>query len=356
MKRFVCIVLPFILLCMLCACGGASPGGGGTAKTLRIGVSAYDQYDTFISLLMERFHYYANEKNAGGDISITIIQESANGNQITQNDQVESFINAGCDVICVNLVDRTDVSVIIDKVEAAGIPALFFNRELVPEDLNRCDNLYYVGAEALVSGQMQGQLIVDLYNENPDDVDRNSDGIIQYVMLEGEAGHQDAIFRTEYSVNTLIDAGIDVERLDGAIASWTRTRAESKMTQWLAAYGPNGTTEKRMEVVFANNDDMALGAIDALKKTGLGRSEWPVIVGIDGTLEGLAAVKDNTMAGTVLNDADGQARALVELACSLYTGQPLPSDLTLLDEKYIRLPYEVITSENVQKYIDLYSQ
>ncbi len=395
MKRVFSIFLCLLLLGALAGCTPTPLATPVAGQSLRIGISMYNQYDTFITLLMERFHHYAKEKQQADGLDITIIQESANGNQMTQNNQVESFIKSGCDIICVNLVDRTDVAFILDKIEAAGVPTIFFNREPVAEDLQRSDNLYYVGADARQSGQLQGQLVLAMYQaeqawqeaQNPpaaDDasgthasdtaasqpaqatpdvplkkpltVDKNDDGIVQYVMLEGEAGHQDAIFRTEYSVGTLTNADIPVERLDGAIASWARARAETKMSQWLNQYGCDLTgREKCIEVVFANNDDMALGAIDALEKAAIPQEDWPVIVGVDGTREGLAAVAAGKMAGTVLNNADGQARAMLELACSLYTGADLPQDISLESGKYIRLPYETVTLENVQEYIAVYN-
>ncbi|MGD9559734.1 MAG: galactose ABC transporter substrate-binding protein [Oscillospiraceae bacterium] len=357
MKKLLCLLLTTALLCALPGCQSSRPPDGDEDLSLQIGVCTYDQYDTFISLLMERFHHYAREKELETGMTITISQEGAGGSQVAQNTQVENFIKAGCDILCVNLVDRTDASFIIDKAEAAGIPVLFFNRELVEEDLERCDDLYYVGAEAKASGQLQGQLAARLLADHMDEVDKNGDGTLQYVMLEGEAGHQDAIFRTEYSISTLTAAGYEVQRLASEIAGWSRARAETKMTQWMDQYGifPALVDEGCIELVFANNDDMALGAIDALEKANLSQTNWPLIIGIDGTREGLAAVKNGKMAGTVLNNADGQGRALLELAVSLRAQTPLPEEMTLEDGRYVRLPYLPVTPGNVDEYIALYS-
>lgn len=311
------------------------------ATDIRIGVTVYNQ-DTFISEMMEELLELAQQKEQESGVPITIIRESADGNQEAQNNQVESLIDAGCDVLCVNLVDRTDVSVIVDKAEAAGLPIVFFNRELVGEDLKRNDQLFYVGAKALESGRMQGEIIVDICHANFDRVDKNGDGVIQYAMLEGEAGHQDAVMRTEYSIKTLTEAGYKVERLEDEIANWVRSQAETKMSQWLTVHGGS------IEVVFANNDDMALGAIDALKRASIPSADWPLVVGIDGTRAGLTAVSTGEMVGTVLNDAKGQAQGVLDLSYALSAGEPLPP---LQDEKYIRLPYQVVTIENVLEYM-----
>ena len=110
-----------------------------------------------------------------------------------------------------------------------NIPVIFFNRELVEEDLERWTRLYYVGAQAFESGIMQGELAAEAFLTDQS-LDKNGDGIFQYVVLEGEAGHQDAIVRTEYSVSTMIDSGVEVEKLGYAIANWNRAQAQSLVT------------------------------------------------------------------------------------------------------------------------------
>ena len=257
---------------------------------------------------------------------------------------------AGCgtdgqvqNVICVNLVDRTEPTTIIDMAEKNNVPVIFFNRELVEEDLERWDRVYYVGAKAFESGIMQGEIAADAFKENPD-ADKNGDGVFQYVVLEGEAGHQDAIVRTEYAVSTIIDNGVEVEKLAYGIANWNRAQAQTKMTQMLAEY------DGEIELVIANNDDMALGAIDALKTSHLKRADWPVVVGIDGTDVGLAAVASGEMVGTVYNDKEGQAQAMLDLAYALSVGDTL-DDLNLENGKYIRLPYSKVGSRDVKNYM-----
>ena len=267
---------------------------------------------------------------------------NAADSQTTQNSQVEEMLENGCDVICVNLVDRTDPTTIIDLAEKQNIPLIFFNRELVEEDLERWNRLYYVGAKAFESGVMQGEIAAEIFQSDLS-VDKNQDGIFQYVVLEGEAGHQDAIVRTEYAVSTLVEQQVLVEKLGYGIANWNRAQAQTKMTQMLDQHG------KEIELVLANNDDMALGAVDALKALQIPREDWPVIMGIDGTDVGLEAVANKELAGTVYNDKEGQALAMLNLAYQLATGGEL-SDLALEDEKYIRLPYAKVESEDVERY------
>lgn len=312
-------------------------------KSIKIGISIYDQYDTFITSIIEELNEAAKEKEAAEGVSITFEIVSAGLSQTLQNDQVENFVNQNCDVICINLVDRTDASVVIDKAKNADIPVVFFNRELVEEDLEQWEKLYYVGAVTLESGIMQGELIVDLWRKNFGILDKNGDNKLQYVILEGEAGHQDALIRTEYTVNKVIGEGIPVEKLGDEIANWSRAQGETKMIQWLNRF------HNSIEVVFSNNDDMALGAIDALRETE--REDWPVIVGIDGTKVALEAVKKKELEGTVLNDAKGQAKGILELAYSLGFHKPLSEEVELLENKYIRLPHLKVTYDNVEEII-----
>ena len=111
-----------------------------------------------------------------------------------------------------------------------------------------------MGLPAGDAGVLQGELVLDAWRTQRDTLDRNGDGVIQYVMLEGEPGHQDALLRTEFCISTLANAGVSAEKLASDAANWQRGQASVSMRQWLQEFGEN------IEVVFANNDDMALGA------------------------------------------------------------------------------------------------
>ena len=176
-------------------------------------------------------------------------------------------------------------------------------------------------------------------------VDKNGDGVIQYLMFEGEAGHQDAIVRTEYSVNTLMQQGIPMEKLSYAIANWSRAEAQSKMMQFYPEF------QDRIELILSNNDDMALGVLDAYDKIGLPKDKRPFIYGIDGTTVGLEAVKKGNLMGTVYNDEQGQAKALFQLAYRLATGKKGPEDEGE-NKKIIRLPYQKVRREDSQRLLE----
>ena len=255
---------------------------------------------------------------------------------------MDRFLERGYDVICVNIVDRTAAAVIVDKAQAAGVPVIFFNREPVEEDLRRWKHAYYVGLPAGDAGVLQGELVLDAWRTQRDTLDRNGDGVIQYVMLEGEPGHQDALLRTEYCISTLANAGVSTEKLASDAANWQRGQASVSMRQWLQEFGEN------IEVVFANNDDMALGAIDACAEAGLDKRSMPFIVGVDATPPALEALREGTLKGTVRNDAVGLAESMMELAVSLSVDGEASQDLELTDERYVWLRYEAVTAESLE--------
>ena len=300
------------------------------------------QSDTFLGELLECFKEQMDELESG-DLETVVAVRDAAGSQRTQNDQVKELINAGCNVLCVNLVDRADPSEIIDLAREKDIPIIFFNREPVAEDLLQWERMYYVGAEAKESGVMQGEVAAEVILADSG-IDRNNDGKIQYVVLEGEPGHQDAIIRTENAVDTIKSKGIKLEKLSYGIANWNRAQAQNRMQQLIGQY------QNEIELVLANNDDMALGAIDAYKKLNRTESGMPVFFGIDGTDVGLEAVVESELAGTVYNDKSGQAEAMAKLASALVTGEGM-DELEFKNGKYIYVPYSKVTQENVGDYI-----
>ena len=338
MKRIGCIIAALTLLLTLSACRA----GGESSPTLRIGVALYQQEDTFIDTVARELQRVALEEEQARNVKINLYITDGKESQTTQNEQVDRFLERGYDVICVNIVDRTAAAVIIDKAQAAGVPVIFFNREPVEEDLRRWKHAYYVGLPAGDAGILQGELVLDAWRSREEALDRNGDGVIQYVMLEGEPGHQDALLRTEYCISTLTGAGVATEKLASDAANWQRGQAAVRMHQWLREYGAD------IEVVFANNDDMALGAIDACTEAGLDKDTMPFIVGVDATPPALEALREGTLKGTVRNDATGLAENIMHLAASLSAGGEPSRDVTLTDGSYLWLRYEAVTAESLE--------
>jgi len=335
-KSFAILATLVVLGALLASCGGSADAGG----TPKIGVAIYKFDDTFMSYVRN-----AIEANATGKATIEMV-DSQNA-QPTQNDQVDAFLSKKAKVIAINPVDRTAAAAIIDKAKGRSTPVVFFNREPLAEDMAKSDTVYYVGARAEESGTMSGQIIADYFTANPD-ADKNGDGIIQYVMLKGEPGHQDAELRTEYSVKAIEDAGFKVEKIAEDTAMWDRVKGQDKMAAFLAAHGD------AIEAVLANNDDMALGAIEALKAAGyFSEGKFMPVVGVDATAPALAALKGGTLLGTVLNDADNQGKATLLLAALLGSGEEITEDnfpYTITDGKCIWIPYQKVTIDNAADF------
>lgn len=317
--------------------GGATTGSGGAAKKPVLGVAIYKFDDTFMTGVRNAISSAAEGK-AQADIV------DSQNSQPTQNDKVDLFITKKVNALAINPVDRTGAGVIIDKAKAANTPVVFFNREPLADDMKKWDKVYYVGAKAEQSGTMEGQLVVDYFKSHPE-ADKNKDGTLQYVMLKGEPGHQDAELRTKFSIKAVEDAGIKVQKLAEDTAMWDRVKGQEKMAAFLASQGD------KIEAVFANNDDMALGAIEALKAKGYFKdNKYVPVVGVDATAPALKALEEGTLLGTVLNDAKNQGKATFNLANVLAQGQTPNKDNTgyeITDGKYVWVPYKKITKENM---------
>ncbi len=336
MKKY-CILLSELWLCaffLLTGCAGTK--GAEEKKSIRIGVSLYRGDDTFLNNIRGELERCAKDFEQEKGVKVTLDIQDAKGNQNTQNDQVERFLALGCDVLCINPVDRTAASVLIDKAMAAQTPVIFFNRQPVAEDMDRWDRIFYVGAEAKAAAVLQGSIVVDGYRENPEKLDLNGDGVVSYVLLEGESSHQDSLIRTEWSVQTLKDGGVPIEKLTGGIANWERSQASALMEQWLEKY------PGRIELVICNNDDMALGAIDAMERAGM---EGIAVVGIDGTTPGLAAVESGKLMGTVAIDRTQYAGAILAIATGEALGWEPDAKLEFEDGKYYQCPWQIVVKK-----------
>ena len=316
----LCLVLVPVLLS---GCG--SKTAPEKKSSIRIGVSLYRADDTFIGNIRSELEKKAKAYEQETGMKVTLDIQDAKGNQYTQNKQVERFISLGCDALCVNPVDRTTSSGIIDPAMAADVPVVFFNRQPVEEDMDRWDKLYYVGADAKESAVLEAEIVAEQYEKDPASLDKNGDGVVSYVLLEGENNHQDSLIRTEWSIQTLKDRNVPIEKVTGGIANWERSQASALMEQWLSAYPDT------IELVISNNDDMALGAIDALERAGINRVS---VVGIDGTTQGQDAVRSGKMLGTVSSDKSGYADAIFTIAASAGLGEPIPAEIDLENEKY----------------------
>jgi len=331
MKKCIVVMLMLMVLSTAVFAGGGSDRGSGQPQ---LGVAIYKFDDTFMSYVRN-----AITQNAQGKAVLSMV-DSQNA-QPTQNDQVDQFITKKMNAIAINPVDRTAAGAIISKARAGNIPVVFFNREPFPDDMRSWDKVYYIGAKAEESGTMQGQIAAEWWIAN-----KGKDAVLRYIMLKGEPGHQDAELRTEYSIKAVQAAGIKVQELATDTAMWDRPRAVEKMDAFWARYG------SQIDMVFCNNDDMALGVIESLRKVGFftGGRFMPVL-GVDATAPALQALAEGTLLGTVLNDAKNQGKATFDIAFALATGaNPANAGWTLTDGKYVWVPYQKVTKDNYKQF------
>ncbi len=310
-----------------------------------VGVCIYKFDDTFMTGV--RNHMQAQADALGVKIEVVDSQNK----QPTQNEQVDTFITKGVNALAVNPVDRTAAGPLVEKASAAGLPIVFLNREPEADVMQSYDKVWYVGAKAEESGTMSGEIIADYWNAHKDTMDKNGDGKLQYIMITGEPGHQDATLRTEYSVKALEDAGIEVVKLAEDTAMWDKVKATDLTKAFISSQGIDS-----IEAILCNNDDMALGAIEALKAEGYNTGDatkYIPVVGVDATAPALEAMANGSLLGTVLNDAENQGIATTNIAAQAAAGKEITQETIgyeVTDGKYVWVPYVKVTAENYKDF------
>ena len=299
-------------------------GEGGT-----VGVCIYKFDDAF----MTTYRNALQEILEGKGYTVTFMD--GKNDQTEQNNQINNFIAQGVDALIINPVMTSAADQIIATVKDADIPTVLINREPTAEQMSAYEKLVYVGCDARQSGTMQGELILDTENKG----DINGDGKVSYIMIQGDPENVDAQYRTEFSVKALTDAGMEVEQLDLQRGDWDRNKGQEIAQNDLAQFGDE------IEVVFCNNDDMAIGALQAIQAAGRTVNEDIYLVGVDALDAALNEVAAGNMTGTVLNDAQGQAEGAVTAMEELLGGKTYASG-----EQSIYVDYVKVTPDNVADF------
>lgn len=303
----------------------------------------YDEEDLFMS----EFKNAINRLDQG-DISIEIYDSK--NSQIIQNEIINSVLDENPSLMIINSVDRMGAYTIIEKLKASNTPIIFTNREPLEEDLFSWEHVYYVGAKAEQSAKLQAELVMELFGNNPNSLnqyDKNGDGEIQIIILKGQEGHQDAEIRTEVVVNELEINGFVLDVLEIKSADFRTNVAYEIMKDLLIIY------RDIVEVIISNNDAMAIGAINALIDDGFfpdldqdgevdSKTEnWLPVIGIDGIDEAIPLIENGYLYGTVVNDSESMAKAVIELANAIINNTDLKTLSYSLDSsKYIWIDYE----------------
>ena len=302
-----------------------APAGGGT-----VGVCIYKFDDAF----MTTYRNALQEILEGKGYKVTVVD--GNNDQSKQNEQINTFITQGVDALIINPCMTSAADSIIATVKAANVPTVLINREPTAEQMSAYDKLVYVGCDAAQSGTFQGELIL----ETPNKGDINGDGKVSYIMIQGDPENIDAQLRTEYSVKALKDAGIEVEELDLQRGDWDREKGQTICANDLAQYGD------KIEVVFCNNDDMAIGALQSIQAAGRKVNEDIYLVGVDALDAALNEVSNGNMTGTVLNDAVGQATEAVNQMELLLGGATYTSGNQSVYVNYVK-----VTPDNAKDFV-----
>ena len=313
------------------ACGGSSStstaassvasstaaSAAATNGSANIGVCIYQFADNFMTLYRSDLEGYLKDMG----YSVTIMD--GKNDQNTQTEQINTFLQQGVDVLVINPVQTTSAQTIVDTIKPSETPIVFINREPDKSVLDSyADKCCYVGADARQSGTYQGELILETETQG----DINGDGKITYIMCKGDPENIDAQYRTEYSIKALTDAGKEVECLYEYLDNWDQTTAQQDVANALSQYGD------KIEVVFCNNDAMALGALQSIQQ-----------VGVDALAEAVQDVLDGNMTGTVLNDDVGQATAAAEATKLYVEGSKV--------EQYYWVDYVKVTKDNASEYV-----
>ena len=191
------------------------------------------------------------------------------------------------------------------------------------------DQIYYEGSDAKQSAILQADVIADALEKDRSKIDRNGDSVIQFAMLEGESGHQDTLIRSEWVLKELENKKIPTQQIAGSTGNWEKNQANVIVRQWMKEY-PN-----QIEVIISNNDDMALGAWEALEEKGCTEVQ---VVGIDGIEEVRELVDEDKILGSVLCDTKLHAKALMQFIDVLAFHNGSVEKLNLENERYYMIP------------------
>jgi inositol transport system substrate-binding protein len=307
LRSVILLVLAFSMLLALTACSTSQK-----SDKVKIGVTLMDFSTEFGIGLKD---YMTAKADAMGDVELTVVD--AGGDAAKQLQQVETFISQKVDAIIMQPQEQEACSPAIDKAKAAGIPIINCNSLTITEPDA------YVGSNDSESAEIAMTYIAEQLG-----------GKGNVLMMHGHPGQTAEVKRTEGAMDILAQ-NPDMTLLDEQTADWDRAEAMTLMENWIQAYGD------QINAVFCQNDEMALGALNALVQAG--KKDNVLVVGVDAIDDALQSVKDGKMDATVYQDCKGQAEGAIEAAYKLAKGESV--------EKEILIPFILVTTENVDEYL-----
>ena len=304
---------------------------------VKVGISIYQFADNFMTLYRNELQKYLVDELGLKAENISIMD--GKNDQSEQMNQIRNFVTQGFDVMIINLVQASSEPDVTNICNEAGIPVVYINREPDAEReqawVDDGIKATYVGADARQSGTYQGEEIAELENKG----DADGDGVVRYIMVQGDPENVDAQYRTEFSVKALTDAGMEVEELLKQRGDWDQAKAQQIAQDALNQYGD------KIEVIFCNNDAMALGALQAIEAAGRKVNEDIYLVGVDALTEAVQNVIDGKQTGTVFNNHFAQAQAASDIAVKFLSGEKV--------DAVNMVNYEKVTKDNAQEILDM---
>lgn len=346
MKKFLAVFIVLtMLVTSLTACSKKADESDG--KTLKIGVLVWKFSDAYGSTVRQAMTKYADELGKEKGITVSLDMQDANDSQTTQNDQCDTLLAKGIDLLIINLATDGAAQALIDKAKAKNVPVLFYNKEPTdaPTVIPAAKSMF-IGTKPEEAGVMQGDIFAEQWDANKATWDKNGDGKCEYLMFKGQADNIEAIARTKYSIDEATAKGdtMQLASSDIYVCDWDTAKAQDAMTAAWAAVGNN------VEAIFCNNDGMAIGVIAALNQVNYNMGDqtknYIPVYGVDDTDEAKAAIENGKMAGTVKQDGDAMGKAVIELAINGAQGKDWLDGTSYkkADDGYsIRIPYAKVT-------------
>ncbi|MBE9640306.1 sugar ABC transporter substrate-binding protein [Salipiger mangrovisoli] len=299
-----------------------SVAGAAQAETVGVSMALFD--DNFLTVLRNGMIDQAKAMD-GVDIQV----EDAQNDVAKQLDQINNFVASGVDAIIVNPVDTSATEAMTNAASAAGVPLVFVNREPINVDALP-DNQAFVASDERESGTLETKEVCRLLAE------KGKDPAKIYVMM-GELSNQAAVQRTKdiHDVMASGDCGVTLEVIDEQTANWSRDEAQDLMTNWLSTGAP-------FDALISNNDEMAIGAIQAMKAAGLSMEEV-IVGGVDATQDALAAMGAGDLDVTVFQDAAGQGGGALDAALKLAKGEEVAQK--------VYIPFQLVTPDTREQYL-----
>lgn len=319
-------VIPVLLLCLICLLG-CQPQEPEPEPPARMAICFRQQSESTAA------EYTRQVEQALKGTGYEVLVADAKNDQSRQNTQVSGFITGGVKLLVVEPVMVSAAGDMLAQAKAAGIPVLFIGREPDAEVLQQWDKTCYVGCDQELASREQGSVLLQV----PDRGDVNGDGVVTYVVIGGPADDLDAQARTQHCIDLLAEANVSVACLETGCGDWTDESGRRECQRMLSSYG------KDIEVVFCNNDTMAVGALDAIREGGRQVGADIYLLGCNAEPEALELISSGALTGTVTTDPALHAKQIAEAAVALLTGQSV--------QKQYYIAYEGIGRENIESYL-----